>query len=999
MKLKSMIQNFSAAFAGLIVLCGVQTVSAQEPLGKCTVKVVDEGGQPVPGAAIIVKGTGAGDITDEGGICTLAEVASDAVIQVSCLGYDDVETSVSGRQVLRVVLEESSLYMEEVVVVGYGSQKRKDITGAVSSVKGDVLNEYSSFSAMGALQGRIAGVSVQQTDATPGGGISVTIRGANSIKGSSAPLWIINGFPGDINMINPQDIETIDVLKDASATAIYGSRGANGVILVTTKAAREGKVQVDYNGSVSVQTLIKKLDMANASEYMQYMNDKAEVNGTPLLYGPEDIANPAVDTDWQDEVFSPAVMTSHSLTVSGGTKKIQSSLSASYFYQDGIIKPADYQRYNISADLRYNATDWFTAFANVMVSRVDQNTTSSTGGSRAGSVVNATLIQLPIAPVYDENGDYANYQGYPADGMNPVEYLHKVKSGFLSDRTRTTLGLVFKPFDGFSINLSGNIAHASKRNDSYVPATYRTNPGTASISTSETQDFQANGTLNYEKTVGKHSFSIMGGISYEQHIGKTFNSGTATHFASDVFYVYNLNAAETKGLPTSSYNTWKLFSFLGRVNYNYDDRYLLTVNFRADGSSRFSRGNKWGYFPSAAAAWRISNESFLRDQKHWLSDLKLRVGYGITGSTAIDPYSTLEVLVPRQVVFDKDVYVGYTTEDTYPGNLKWEETTQYNVGLDAAFFDYRLKFAADFYYKRTDDLLCDVDFPRSSGYTTGVQNVGVVSNTGFEFQIDGRIIDRQVKWDAGLNFTLNRNKVLHLADGNDVLAPQVDNVLLRDNMHILREGEPMYMFYGYLEDGYDEDGRIVYKDISGEGGVPDGQITTADKTIIGNPNPDFLLNFHTSVSWKNFTLSAFLQGSFGNDIFSMSMVTLGYDYAYNFNVLRDVVYDHWTPENSDAKYPNLWTSASYQVSDRWVYDASYIRLKNLELSYSIPCSGSRVLRNAVVYVSGQNLFTITRYPLWDPDTSSYGASSSRPGIENNSYPSARSFTLGVRLGF
>ena len=381
MKLESITRRIAAVLAGLSLIAGLQPVSAQTPLD-ITVKVTDEDGQPVPGAAVIIKGTDSGDVTDEGGLCILTGIADNAVLQVSCLGYDDAEAAVSGRQFLPVVLEASSLYMEEVVVVGYGSQKRKDITGAVSSVKGDVLNEYSSFSAMGALQGRIAGVAVQQTDATPGGGISVTIRGANSIKGSSAPLWIINGFPGDINMINPQDIETIDVLKDASATAIYGSRGANGVILVTTKAAREGKVQVDYSGSVSVQSLIRKLDMANASEYMQYMNDKAEVNGTPLLYTDEDIANPVVDTDWQDEVFSPAVMTSHALTVSGGTRKIQSSLSASYFYQDGIIKPADYQRYNISADLRYNATDWFTAFANVMVSRVDQNTTSSTGGSR-----------------------------------------------------------------------------------------------------------------------------------------------------------------------------------------------------------------------------------------------------------------------------------------------------------------------------------------------------------------------------------------------------------------------------------------------------------------------------------------------------------------------------------------------------------------------------------------------------------------------------------------
>lgn len=548
MKLKSVIRKFFAATAfSMLVFC-LQIVSAQDVLEHCIVTVVDTQGQPVAGAVVIIKGTGIGSVSDENGICTLQDISSNAILSINCLGYEEEEIVVSGKMALEAILTESSLYMEEVVVVGYGSQKRKDITGAVSSVKGDILNKYSSFSPMGVLQGRIAGISVQQTDARPGGGVSVIVRGANSLKGGSSPLWIINGFPGDVNMINPSDIETIDVLKDASATAIYGSRGANGVIMVTTKSAREGKIHVDYNGSVSVQTIMKKLDMANASEYMEYMNDKAEVNGTPLLYTPEQIANPDVDTDWQDEVFSPAIMTSHSLTISGGTKKFQSSLSASYFYQEGIIKPADYQRYNISADVRYNATDWLTAFANLMVSRVDQNTTSSTGGSRAGSVVNATLIQLPIAPVYDENGDYANYADLPADGMNPVEYLHKAKSGFLSDRTRTTLGLVVKPFDGFSINLSGNVAHQGSRDDSYIPTTYRSNPGTASVATTERQEFQANGTLNYEKSIRKHNFNLMGGVSYEQHIGKTFNSGTATHFASDVFYVYNLNAAEVLSL-------------------------------------------------------------------------------------------------------------------------------------------------------------------------------------------------------------------------------------------------------------------------------------------------------------------------------------------------------------------------------------------------------------------------------------------------------------------
>ena len=437
-----------------------------------------------------------------------------------------------------------------------------------------------------------------------------------------------------------------------------------------------------------------------------------------------------------------------------------------------------------------------------------------------------------------------------------------------------------------------------------------------------------------------------------------------------------------------------MLSFLGRINYNFDDRYLLTVNFRADGSSRYTAGNKWGYFPSAAVAWRISQEQFLKNAD-WLSDLKLRIGYGQTGSTAISPYSTENTLDAVNVVFDKNTVVGYAPKNTYLGDLRWETTSQLNAGIDLALFNNRIRLTADYYRKKTTDLLNDVEMPRSSGYTTSLRNIGAIRNSGFEFQLDTRIVDRRVKWDLGVNFSLNRSKVLSLSEGKDIFGATVSNTIISDQLNLMREGEPMYVFYGYVEEGYDENGQLVYKDLDGKEGI-----TAADKTIIGDPNPDCLLNFNTSVSFKGLTLSAFFQGSIGNDIYSLSMASAAYDYGSNANTLREVLYDHWTPENPNAKYPNLRQDIALKMSDRFVYDGSYMRLKNLELSYEIPCGKSRFISRARVFVSAQNLLTITSYPFWDPDVNAKGGGTSlAQGIDASCYPSARTFSLGCRLVF
>lgn len=807
--------------------------------GTCRVKVVDELG-PLPGAAVLVKGTTNGQAVDNNGVCTISSVPDKAVLVISCLGYDDTEVIWNGKSDITVRMKSSSQLLDETVVVGYGTQRKKDLSGAIAQVKGDVINEYSTLSVANALQGRVAGVEISQLNGQPGAGMQVRIRGANSIKGSNDPLWIIDGFPGDINMINTSDIESVEILKDASATAIYGSRGANGVVIVTTKRAKQGDLHVEYNGSAGVQTLTKTLEMLSGDEYMHYLNDKAAIQGNPAVFTPEQIAANQWSTNWQDEITRPALLTDHSVSVSGGNDKMQSIVGASWFRQDGIVKRSGYQRASINAKLNYNISKYVSANANIIYSYTVHDQMNSQGGGTSAIV--SSFKTSPLATPHYDDGTWNDFVSQPAGGLNPVAYLYEVSNRWRSNRIVANAGITIRPVSGLSIQLTGNVRNGLSRKDYFKTKKYPNSVGEASISFGDTMDLSGNGIITYDKSFGKHNLNVMGGVTYEQDITKSTSTGTARGFLSDVVESFDLDAADTKGLPTSGYSDWKLLSFLGRLNYNYDNRYLLTVNFRADGSSRYSRGNKWGYFPSAAFAWRASQEDFLRNVD-WLSELKFRVGYGVTGSTAISPYSTQNTLESVNVVFDKQTTVGYAPKDTYLGDLRWETTAQLNTGFDLSVFHDWLRITADYYHKRTYDLLNDVEMPRSSGYTTALRNIGSIWNSGVELQVDARLIDRSVKWDLGVNFSLNRSKILKLADGKDIFGSKISNTIISDQLNVMREGERMYLFYGYVEDGYDDKGQLTYKDLD-----EDGSITTKDKRVIGDPNPDFLLNFNTSVS-------------------------------------------------------------------------------------------------------------------------------------------------------
>lgn len=956
-------------------------------------RVVDSSGSPLIGASVQVKGLAIGAKTDANGYFTIdAQIGQ--TLEVSFVGYYRTEVVIRDLSPLNIVLSVVESSLDEMVVIGYGAVRKRDLTGAVSNVKGQTINEFPALSVSSALQGRVSGVQVGAINGQPGAGMQVRIRGANSIKGSNDPVWIINGAPGDINMINTADIESVEVLKDASATAIYGSRGANGVVIITTKGAKAGKLRTTLDASIGMQKLVSQIEMLSAKEYMQYLNKKAAINGQQPVYTDAQIAENNVNTNWQDEVFRNALLQNYAVDVSGGTDKMQGSFGVSYFGQNGIVKNSGYERISIRTDLKYMISKFITASANIIYSRSNHDQMNSQGSSRGSSVISGALVAPPTALPRNPDGTWNSFVDEPSGGQNPVAYLNEIRNKWYSNRILANAGLTIKPIKDLTVQLMANMRNEGSREDYYKSLKYPNSQGAASITIGDGTYFTNNNIITYDKGFGKHHINVMGGVTYEESTSKPVFTGTALGFLSDVVESYDLDAAQVKGLPTSGYSNWKLISGLGRINYNFDDRYLVTASIRSDGSSRYSRGNKWGYFPSAALAWRISQEKFLR-REDWLSDLKFRVSYGKTGSTAIAPYSTQNTLEAVNIVLDNTTVVGYAPRNTYLGDLRWETTAQWNAGIDLALFNNRLRLTSDYYYKITTDLLNDVELPRSSGYTTALRNIGSISNRGFEFDIDARVIDKDIKWNLGANFSLNRSKVLKLADDKDIFGGTVSNTIISDQLNLMRVNLPMYMFFGYQEEGYDDKGQIVYKDLDG-----DGKITTSDRTIIGNPNPDYLLNFNTTVSYKGFTLSAFLQSVKGNDIFSLSMASVAYDYGYNANTLREVNDNHWTPSNTNAKYPNLLQNINLRMSDRFVYDGSYVRVKNIELGYNLPSKVSGGFQNARLFASAQNLFTFTSFPFWDPDINAGGGGSSLiQGVDSNNYPSARTFTLGCRLVF
>ena len=970
-----------------------------------TGKVTNEIGDPVQGASVFIAGTSNGTTTNSAGefVINVPENKR-AVLEISNVGFQTKTVEVGNKTNITVSLLKSLAGLDDVVVVGYGRVRKRDLTGSVSSVSSRDLNAYPVPGALMALQGKTTGVQVLQNSGAPGAPITVRIRGANSLLGNNEPLYVVDGFPltGDPNAINPNDIQSIEILKDASATAIYGSRGANGVVLITTKTGRVGRSEVTFDSYYAIQKVGKTIELMNAKQFAEVANERAANDGSAAYFTQDQVNSFGEGTDWQKELFRTAPMQNHAINVAGGNENTQYSVSGSFLKQDGIIAGSALQRGSLRANLSQKLSEkvrlsYNAIMTNTDLSQIDIN------GQKGGTTLSAVLVAPPTIAPYDANGNYSNVRAYgfsPNELRNPLaistQRRQKANTKYILAGTAVNYELV----KDLMLRSSIGIESIGTREDIYSTRLLDNTPtGSASLGFINGMNILNENTLTFNKQLNSdNNINALAGFTYQDNRVKTAGTGSITGFLTDQFQTNNLSAGTVFGTPSSNSSRWTLISYLGRVNYSFKNTYLLTASIRADGSSRFGQGNKWGYFPSAAFAWRAINEGFMKNQ-NFVSDLKFRASWGVTGNTAIDPYQTLNTLTTYNAVFGDTRYVGYAPNNNSLANpeLKWETTVQTDIGVDVGVLRDRLSLSVDYYNKDTRDLLASIQLPTSAGYSNTLSNVGKIRNSGIELGLNGMLVDtRAIKWSMGVNFTKNKSKVIKLAGGSDVFGVAIPQPL-SVSVNLVREGLPVGVFYGFLENGLDANGAIVYKDIDGKAGI-----TNADRTIIGDPNPDFIYNLNSRTSFKNFELNFSFQGVQGNDIFNVNSTAVANSFYFGENQTKDFYYNRWTPSKPDpnAKYPKTSSKTVFSASDRFVEDGSFLRLKNVQLAYNIQPSnlGIRWIKNFQLYVSGQNLLTFTKYSWYDPEVNTRGGSNSfSNGIDNAGYPNAKTYTVGARM--
>ncbi len=980
--------------------------------------VKDDANVPVPGVTVLLKGTSSYTITDANGLFELVPAKQYPFsILFNLVGYlrEEVEIYEPLDEKVEVYLKLDNL-LNEVVVVGYGTQKKSDLTGAIASVPANVLNQpVSSFDR--ALQGAVTGVQVTPTSGQPGGGVSIRIRGGSSITGGNEPLYVVDGFPitvsspaagtttgaevNPLSTINPNDIESIDVLKDASATAIYGSRGANGVVIITTKKGKVDTNTITYDGSIGVQNLRKKIDVLNAKQFASLRND-ALFDTNPSLGTNQYLSQAQIDalgngTDWQDEAFHEAAIQNHQISISGGGQKTRYYASGNYFDQDGIIRNTDFKRLSGRLNLDIEATEKLKIGTNLSVSKSNANV-APTG------IVTTLLTMPPTATVYDEGGSYTLRNPFENIFSNPIASLNEQVN---QTETKRLLGTVFGEYtiiDGLLLRVSLGTDIADTREDKYLPTNIYEGSlvgGEAGVGFVNSSSWLNENTLSYNKQSGKHNFNAVLGFTQQEDIREVVRTGVRG-FVSDHFLSDNLENGSTALKPYSRKTTAGLLSYLGRVNYNFDDRYFITAGLRTDGSSRFGKNNKWGYFPSAALSWRVTNEEFFNSLPKAFSDLKIRVSYGATGNNGIDPYSSLATLNNVSYIIGGVLVNGFTPSRIANPALGWETSYQLDAGLDVGLFNNRFGLTFDAYRKETKDLLLNVELPYTSGYSTSLQNYGSVLNRGLELGIKTTNVDGALQWKTSVNFSINRNEVLSLGGG-------ISSFITGD--YIVKVGEPLGTFYTTQTDGIlqtgDETtkgaytgnatpkaGDRLYKDISG-----DGKFTTAlDRAIVGNAQPDFIFGITNNFNWKGIDLSFLFQGSHGNKILNGNRQALELFNGQQNAAISAV--DRYTSTNPSATIPRAKLDPAPVVSDRFIEDASFVRLKTISLGYTIPSSLIKrfSISSARIYAVGQNLLTWTDYTGFDPEITS-GNNTTQQGTDTGIYPVAKSVSAGLTLSF
>lgn len=997
-----------------IVLSAESAKSSQDSRKTLTGVITDEAGEPVIGANVVEKGTTNGTVTDMNGKYSIT-VAPGGVLQVSYIGYNTQDVKVGNGNVVNIALREDTEALDEVVVIGYGTVKKSDLTGAVGSVQMKDVSQVGKTSADRALQGQIAGVQVNARTGQPGEKMMIRVRGSNSLAGGNEPLYVIDGMPVESmsSDINPEDILSMEVLKDASSTAIYGSRGANGVVMITTKRGSAGNVAVTYDGYVGVSTLRKKLDLLGKNDYIAMVNEVSQNDGKGIAITPEQAAS-LPNNDWQDLAYQTALMHSHQVAVSGGNEKTKLYSSLNFMNQEGIIKGSNFNRFALRINGDQKLAQNLSLTASIAYSYGTQNSANSSADGY-GAIAYTAMVMSPIQAIQDADGKYTSFSGTPWGGTNPVGMAELYKNKTINSRLLANMSLLYTIIDGLTFRVNAGAEVNAAGSDRYIPiglsAGGKLN-GDASKSKSNYYTIINENILTYDKRFSKnHALNLMGGITFQTYQYDNL-SGSGTGFLRDVYETNNLGAASVPGIPSSGFSDYKMVSFLGRANYSLMDRYLFTVTGRYDGSSKFSKNKKFAFFPSAAFAWRLSEEGFMKDIE-WLSNAKLRASIGQTGNQSISPYQTFAKLGTSGPIFGNGKNIGFGLSSMANDDLKWETTTQTDLGVDFGFFNNRLTVGIDYYWKQTRDLLYQATLPPSSGYSSMLRNLGRIDNKGFEIAINTVNLKGKVNWTTNLNITANKSIVKDL--GTDVYGNKIQRIdapIGGGNWFPLFVGKAPFQLYGYEIEGIyqtDEEARqhgeatkragdYRYKDIDGKQGI-----TTGDKTIIANTQPKFTFGMTNIVNWNNFEFSFLVIGSIGGDIvneFNKGITNIG----GSWNIRKDVWDNHWTPENPKAKYARASASTKDYLAfgdpnSVWVENGSYVRFKDIKLAYTLPasCFTGSWKPNVSVYLSGQNLITITGYSHYDPEAS--WMSSAVNGWDRGVYPSSKSFTLGLNVKF
>ena len=1009
---------------------------------------------PLIGASVFVTGTTVGTVTDTDGRFTLEVPEGKFILQISMVGYKTQVLNIRGKQTVEVTLMEDAQVMDEVVVVGYGVMKKRDLSGAVSQIKSEDIMSGGQMNVAQSLEGKIAGVDVKASDGAPGSGVSITVRGANSFTTSSQPLYIVDGIPfgtdpngvpasgandgqnqsqNPLSMINPNDIEKIEVLKDASATAIYGSRGANGVVIITTRKGQEGRPRVELSIKGSLQQIARKVKMLDAYHYALYQNEAAANSrayegssvrdpyrgewdypyiGSGYVYtqgtynpSPEDFLNPGLrtdkygntdevaGTDWQDQIYQLGWTHEYNASVSGGTDKGYYAFSGSYAGQTGIIKNTGYQRYGLSINTAWHITKWLEI-------GTSQHFTHATTDFQRTNSENTGIIRsaLIFPPTYGPHKQTEQLDELNWLAANPLNYVNGAKdelkqiSWFSSSFVEFTIQPWLKLRQ--NLGLGYNDGHRATYYDRHTQEGKSPYNGKAGKASNIWKSLTLETLLTFDHKFNEnHAINAVLGVTFERGRGES-ESMTATNFPNDLTKDANMALALDKAVVQSSKTVQSLESYLARVNYTLMGRYLFTASARVDGSSSFAAKHKWAPFFSGAFAWRMGDEPWMMNQEV-ISNWKWRVSYGQTGNQAIGAYRTLTVLDAANYPYDGTLASGVAMIDWRgPANpdLKWETTDQADAGLDIGFLNNRINITVDYYYKRTRDLLQNVTIPSSSGFSQMLVNSGYVTNQGVEVSFGAEIIDiKDWKWHIDANFSLNRNRIGGLQGDQYATAlwSKADQVFLQ------RNGCPIGTLYGYKEEGIDPaTGEIIYSDLNG-----DGMVTEADRTIIGNTNPDFTYSLTSRLSWKGLALQFMLQGSHGNDIFNYNLTDITMS---NIGNITQTAYDRrWTADNPEGA---LWPKATagynrtWLVSNRYVEDGSFLKIKYISLTYDWN-NPAKWLQKINFNFTVNNVWTFTRYSWFDPDVNAGGTNPACPGVDSYSYPSARSYSLGINFVF